>query len=349
MVLENWKGGAWENRMQQLPFYDEEGRLVKKEIALWNTELSVWENQSKQEFKRDENGVLLIRETYIWSRDESKWNGTLRASYSINELNKHSSVLTEAQGENGWYNQSINEYSYDANGNLIERLRQRWDGQLISWIPDRKFSYEIKSDRTASYTIYFWDNQVGEWQSYKKASYTYGQDETIEQILAESWNDGEWEQYSVRKNNRDEKGVLISIETDLFEEEIELFQKASHVDITMTDFGKISESKSKKWKKESSNWENLQRSTYYYSKDGETVEEWTEPNNAMELYPNPAFEILTIQSPPKGMVTILDALGQKVFQSENKEEQLQVDVSKWEIGVYTVQVNGEEIQKFVKQ
>ena len=349
MLLENWKDGAWENRMQQLPFYDEEGRLKKQEIAHWNAELGVWEDQTKTEFNRDENGILLTRETYKWSQDESKWNGTIRASYTINEINKPSSVLTEVQDESGWYNQSIDEYAYDANGNLVERIRQRWDKHAISWILDRKFTYEIESDRTAGYTICFWDNQLGEWEPYKKSDYQYTQDKTLDQIIFDTWIDGEWKQHSVRKNIRDEKGVINSMEVDLFEEKTTLIQKYSHVDYQMTDFGKISESISKKWKSELANWENLQRSTYYYSKDGEMLEDFTEPNKTLEIFPNPAVESLTIHSLPKGTMTILDAMGKIVFEGVNNEEEIQLDVSKWEIGVYTVQVNGKDIEKFVKQ
>ena len=349
MVLENWVDGKWENRMQELPFYNEEGRLIRKEIAHWNSSTDQWEDQKKTEYNHDKNGVLLSREIFKWNSEFSIWKATQRASFSINDQNKPSNVLTEAQDENGWFNQSVDEYEYDANGNLIKRKLSRWDKVSLSWIPYRKFDYRIESDKTAGYTIYFWDNNLSDWRPYKNATYHYVSEDFLDHIVFESWIDGEWQNHSVRKNFRDEEGVLSVMEVDLFENESSSWEKSSHVDYDLTDFGKISNTVSKKWQSEASSWENLQRSMYYYSKDGVMLSEWEETSRDMELFPNPAKESLTIRSLPKGTLTIVDALGKIVLQAENSEDEMQLDVSKWEMGVYSVRVDGNEVQQFVKQ
>ena len=79
------------------------------------------------------------------------------------------------------------------------------------------------------------------------------------------------------------------------------------------------------------------------------MSEWMEITKDMELFPNPAVESLTIRSLPKGTLTILDALGKMVLQTENSDDEMQLDVSKWEMGVYSVRINGNEVQQFVKQ
>lgn len=350
MILENWTNGSWENRMQQLPSYDKEGRLTKNEIAHWNPVLKVWEDQTKTVFSRDENGNVLTRETFKWFQDQSSWKATIRTSYSMTEHNERSSVLNEIRNEEGWYNQSIEEYKYDVDGNLIEKRSERWDKQLISWVPDRKFDYTIESDRMVGYSIYFWDNQVEEWQSYKKTTYHYSNLETIDYVLVETWIDGNWKEHSIRRNFHDEKGVLSTMEVEIFDQTSNIWQKANHVEYEFTGFSKVSESISKKWNGELNKWDNLQRSTYSYSKDGEVIEEWSQVKTPMELFPNPAVESLTIRSIPGGTILIVDALGKIVLQTENKDQdEMKLDVSKWEIGVYSIQVNGNEIQKFVKQ
>jgi|GEM_PF-6834543 len=350
MILENWTNGSWENRMQQLPSYDKEGRLTKNKIAHWNPVLKVWEDQTKTVFSRDENGNVLTRETFKWFQNQSSWRATIRTSYSMNERNERSSVLNEIRNEEGWYNQSIEEYKYDVDGNLIEKRSERWDKKLISWVPDRKFDYTIESDRMVGYSIYFWDNQVGEWQSYKKTTYHYSNLETIDHVLVETWIDGSWKEHSIRRNFHDEKGVLSTMEVEIFDHTSNIWQNANHVEYEFTGFGKVSESISKKWNGELNKWDNLQRSTYSYSKDGEVIEEWSHVKMPMELFPNPAMESLTIRSIPVGTILIVDALGKIVLQTENKDQdEMKLDVSKWEIGVYSIQVNGNEIQKFVKQ
>jgi hypothetical protein len=171
MILENWKDGAWENRMQELPFFDEEGRMIRKEISHWSSSLNDWEDQTKTEYKRDDNGVLLCKETFKWNADISSWQISQRSSFSINDQDKPSSVLTEAKDENGWYNQMVDEYEYDLNGGLVKKQLSRWDKVSLSWVLYSKYDYVIEADKTAGYTIYFWDNNLNEWQSYKKATY----------------------------------------------------------------------------------------------------------------------------------------------------------------------------------
>lgn len=349
MILENWENGAWENRMRELPLYDNDGRLLKKEIAHWNASSEEWEDQTKTELARDENGILLFKETFKWIPELSAWQPSLKASYTVNDQNKPSYVLTEAYDENGWYNKSVDEYEYDASGNLVKKLLSRWDKAALAWTPYRKFDYRFEEDQMAGYSIYFWDNKMKEWQSYKRATYQYTEKEAIDHILYESWIDGVWKNHSIRRNIRDDEGALSVMEVEIFKQGLGIWQNLSHVDYVLTDFGKTSTSVFKKWQAEASNWENLQRFNYYYSEDGEMISEWTDSGKEMELFPNPAVERLTIRSLPKGTLTIVDALGKVVVQSENTENELQLDVSKWEIGIYSVRVDDKEVQQFVKQ
>lgn len=348
MLLENWSNGVWENSMQQLPSYDEKGRLTKNEIAHWNPELNLWEAQTKTIFNRDNNGNLLSRETLNWMPDQGIWQASIRANYTINEFKKPSTVLNEVFDGNVWSNQSIEDLKYNGNGKMTEKQTERWNKQLSSWVPDRKFIYSVEADRTAGYIIYFWENNLAQWQPYKKAEYVYVGD-AIERILFDTWIDDTWKAQSIRKNTHDQEGALSELQVDDFDASTESWSKSSHVDFELTDFGKIAQSIHKKWITESDNWENLQRSTYTYSKDGEMVEDWIDDNKQVELFPNPVKENLTIRSLPKGKITVQDALGKLVYQTDNKDLELKLDVSKWEIGVYTVHVNGNETQKFVKQ
>lgn len=348
MLLENWSNGAWENTMQQLPSYDEKGRLIKNEIAYWNTELNLWEAKTKTIFNRDIDGNLLSRETLKWMPDQGIWQASIRANYTNNEFKKPSTVLNEVFDGNVWSNQSIEDLKYNGNGKMTEKLTERWNKQLLSWVPDRKFIYSIESDRTAGYIIYFWDNNLAQWQPHKKAKNVYV-DDAIDCILFDTWIDDAWEAQSIRKNTYDKEGALSELQVDDFETSTETWSKSSHVDFELTDFGKIAQSIHKKWNTESGNWENLQRSSYTYSKTGEMIEDWMDNNKQVELFPNPATETLTIRSLPKGKITVHDALGKVVFESDNTEPELKLDVTKWEIGVYTVQVNGNETEKFVKQ
>ncbi|MDG1334007.1 MAG: T9SS type A sorting domain-containing protein [Crocinitomicaceae bacterium] len=247
-----------------------------------------------------------------------------------------------------WLNKSIEEYKYDENGNLLERQLSRWNQESVSWVPYRKYERKMESDRKAGYSIDYWDFHTEDWRAYKRASYRYSDKGKVDHILFETWIDNKWENHSIRKNSHNTEDELSFMEVDLFDNESMGWNKSSHVDYELTEFGKLSASISKKWKSENSDWENLQRFTYYYSEKGAMLSAWTDTSKEMELFPNPAVDNLNIRSLPTGTITILDALGKIIMQTENSENEIQLDVSKWEMGVYSVQVNGEEVQKFVK-
>ncbi|MFK7783803.1 MAG: T9SS type A sorting domain-containing protein [Crocinitomicaceae bacterium] len=346
MILEDWKDGAWVNRMQELPFYDEEGRLIKKEIAHWNPSLTAWEERTKTEFERAEDGVLVSKETYKWDTELSNWFPSLKASYTVNTQNRPTYVLTETHDGDGWENQSVDEFEYDTKGRLKKKQLSRWNTSTQSWAVYRKYEYQMESDRKTGYTIYFWDNKVAEWQLYKRAVYQYDSNESVEYIEFDTWIDGKWKKHSIRKNVLDDEGALSAIDVDIFDHESEVWEESTHVDYELTDFGKLSTSTSKK--RQSEGWKNLQRSTYYYSEDGAMISEWRTAIE-MELFPNPALERLTIRSLPIGKLTVLDALGKVVLQSENTDQEMQLDISGWEMGTYSVLVDGNEVRQFVKQ
>lgn len=348
MLLENWTNGSWENKMQQRSIYDEQGRLEITEIAHWNATLQVWEDQTKTIFSRDESGHLLKRETLKWMPDQVIWTESHRVSYVLNEFKKPSEALGESFEGNKWTNQSREQSKYDNSGRLVEKQTERWDKVASSWIFDKKYIYATEKEQVTGYTIYFWDTKVAEWHPYKKAEYIYDGN-TLDHILYDSWLDGSWKAQTIRRNLRDNRGGLNATEVDQFDLETETWLNYSHVDFTLTDFGKIAQTTNKKWNLETSIWENQQRSTYTYSDDGVMIEEWIDEQKQVELFPNPATEKFTIRSLPVGKITVFDALGKIVFQAENENHEMQLDVTNWEIGTYTIDVNGSQVEKFVKQ
>lgn len=63
----------------------------------------------------------------------------------------------------------------------------------------------------------------------------------------------------------------------------------------------------------------------------------------IKLYPNPAYDILTIESPQNvQMVTILNSVGQMVYRSQLNAGKTSINISEFQSGVYFVQIdNGE--------
>jgi hypothetical protein len=78
-----------------------------------------------------------------------------------------------------------------------------------------------------------------------------------------------------------------------------------------------------------------------------------EKKQKVEIYPNPTSDKLNLQSIEQDMfVTITNSIGQMVYQGQLNGYQLQVDVSRFTAGIYTIEFKGIENQvtdKFIKQ
>ena len=68
------------------------------------------------------------------------------------------------------------------------------------------------------------------------------------------------------------------------------------------------------------------------------------------IYPNPATTSLTITSSDKiASVTIINLIGQTVYDKAYHDKKVQVDVADLPAGMYLIRINGTEVRKFVKQ
>ncbi len=86
----------------------------------------------------------------------------------------------------------------------------------------------------------------------------------------------------------------------------------------------------------------------YFAKETTGIEEVSDVNNAVHLYPNPAKTMLTIENATEN-VQIFDITGRVVMNIDNKETNLLViNVSELAKGMYFVKI-GNYTTKFVKE
>ena len=73
-------------------------------------------------------------------------------------------------------------------------------------------------------------------------------------------------------------------------------------------------------------------------------------NNDIALFPNPAYDELTIQSTEKiNNVEITNLIGQTIYTNKFNTEKAEVDVAAMPAGIYFVKVNNTTVRKFVKE
>ena len=85
--------------------------------------------------------------------------------------------------------------------------------------------------------------------------------------------------------------------------------------------------------------------TFFVEIDGEILN-INELNNGLKLYPNPANESVTLKGENLGMVRVFNVLGQKVDEFEANGDELRINTTSYENGVYIVKA-GEQTLRFV--
>jgi len=79
------------------------------------------------------------------------------------------------------------------------------------------------------------------------------------------------------------------------------------------------------------------------------IQQLTDNNNQLSIYPNPTNGNITIQSSTElGAISIYNALGQKIIEARAKSQEASIDISNLPSGIYTVQTQGRYI-KMVKE
>jgi hypothetical protein len=74
--------------------------------------------------------------------------------------------------------------------------------------------------------------------------------------------------------------------------------------------------------------------------------------NPLKIFPNPSNNNITIETPAKGQLSILNLHGQQLITRQLTELKTQLDISNLPFGVYLVKLVGEkgvQVGKFIKQ
>ncbi|MCX7743944.1 MAG: T9SS type A sorting domain-containing protein [Flavobacteriales bacterium] len=151
-----------------------------------------WTNNYLQTLKGQPSGNLRLigeRSDY-YEIGSSSWvfDDSLHFSYD----NQNGNVLTRTIKNYNtmsslWENSYRTQYSYDANGWLIEEVNQTWNG--ASWDNDYKYSYTRNGVGLATEKLNLYWNGAS-WQNYGRILYSYNTNNLIDVYTSLSWNNG---------------------------------------------------------------------------------------------------------------------------------------------------------------
>ncbi len=200
--------------------------------------------------------------------------------YTYNDQQLLVNVLTIRLEDGNWVNDVNEQYVYDEDGNVTERLWQVWDGELGEWVNESRSTYFYDEGNLISYISEQWQNNV--WQYQYRSDYTYTLSNQISTELFQYWNEGVWVNGNKTIFTYDEQDRLIN----LLKEEwyASAWRNAFQTNYEYDESGRLSKIVNIEWV--DGLWVNQNRQNYTYSDDfmlsyvlGETWEDSTWINN----------------------------------------------------------------------
>ncbi|WKK66351.1 T9SS type A sorting domain-containing protein [Lutimonas zeaxanthinifaciens] len=224
--------------------------------------------EAKSEFFYYSNGYL-SKEIRSDRENSNIWD-----VYSIDEFtydtNGNIASIVELDWNtttNQWDNEIKSEYNYDSNGDLVQIIEWDWDTATNLWDIGYKTEYSYNTNGTLVQEFgYRWENSTNQWESTSKRKYqpTYDNNGNLTQLLVIRLNNStnEWENSFKEEYSYDTQGFLINY--FLYE-----------------------------WKKQDDQWLVWDKEEYNYDSNGDLLQitdwDWDDSTNQFILYNKDEF------------------------------------------------------------
>ena len=191
-IYSMWDNNVWANMTRQLYTYDAHNAKTSMTYQGWNG--SAWENSSRYTYENREDGKCKNAVYYNWF--EGKWFEADSNAYSYNAAGDMLAIRSfryhhkESGYEvEGWFNNSYVSYSYDEEGQQIQRLSQAWNESTKMFVNNNKYDYEYDEKGDMSHHSYsYWKNNA--WEQQHSKDYTYNDIHLLTQSILQNCASG---------------------------------------------------------------------------------------------------------------------------------------------------------------
>lgn len=282
------------------------------------------------------NNQPISEVTQLWDSLSNSWINFIREDYTyangviIEELN----LVWEI---NDWQASQKRTLTYAGSEDLLlQALTQDWDSSSNTWENNERevYSYEVYSCSVFFIaSIEFQDWNGVNWENYEREVYSYGNC-LLATLEFHYWNGLNWENDNIKVYSYDENGFLIEVDDNDWNGVT--YQADSRVLITNNSDGNPTELISQDWE-DNNTWLNTSRGRGSYSclplgiAEGNVLE-------AVDIYPNPAFNNVYILTSRTLNVVIYDSNGRELQTQTITQEFNSIDVSNLSNGVYILKL-----------
>jgi type IX secretion system substrate protein len=160
------------------------------------------------DWQKDDNNLTNKHDNLIRKIKRYPQNPIFKTTSGIKQK-LDSTVYLSWSRYNGWLNYLKEEYTFDANGDLIQYLYSDWDVKNNQWNAETKSEYAYNANRNLTQRIYYrWNLTTGKWSEYYKYGYSYDAKGNLIQNIEYDWNKGTslWEADSKSESTYDANG-----------------------------------------------------------------------------------------------------------------------------------------------
>jgi len=308
-----------------------------------------WDNIQKTYYEYSPDNMLVYTMDWFSSYGDTTWRNGNQEFYSYNEYNLKDTIVSM------YWNPNNNEWFYS------DRMRYYYDIQM----------------ELSEYYRDFANNQTGDYDLNERELYIPDPDNNQLAIIAQTWWDGEWSNYTRELDTINDLGLVVAtlyqnwdptnmiwdttvMNRTLFEytpeEQLKVFINQSYYlmwantnrySFEYDDDGNRIEFLNQDWDHSAYEWQNVQLCIYQLPQIITSLSDSQLREDQLIIYPNPAhdqFQFVTALS-DAGNIQIMNMAGQIILdQRINSDASNIIDIKALQDGIYIVQFESDNVK-----
>jgi hypothetical protein len=374
LLIEDYISGNFVNSTLSTSTYDVSGYLTNILTQQWDVPSSSFKDKSRIVYSNNSDGTPSLATNQTW--DGSVWNNISRTTYTYYSDGTQKVLTSQTWNGSAFDDASRTTYTYNASKQILTSISEIFSGIWMNAI-------QQANTYTGGYLTYnlsqTWDFIGSVWKNSTQTTYTNdsGGNPTLE--VKQTWNGSAWVDnqrttdtyngsgkllteiivnypagspvnYSKETNTYDGSGYITLKVSQLWDAGLTAFVDDSRSSYLNNPNGTVSQVTSEDWN--GSAWVYTDRITFTYS--GPTSVSETIKDADFTIYPNPAYNIITIKSAASiagSTYSITDQAGRMMLKGKLMDETTSVDITALKNGIYFIKIgeNSQHTLKVIKQ
>ncbi len=331
--------------------YNDAGKIVETFYKQWDSKSFTRMRGTRSVYILNKMNLADETINQQWDTISNSWinSGQILAHY-IDDTILDNETINAWSGGSSWTLSGQNLYTYTS-GLLTEKIKQVWDMGSLAWINSEKEDYSYNSNGFLVERLFlYWFGS--EWSIPLRYVYTYDLFNHITSLSIERWYTDAWVFSSVNSYSFDDIGRRKGYSVQTFDPLTGLVYDGYSYEFNYDSDNLANNAVYKRWNRSTNDWENSYTEHLYYSSHNITLLNQVN-DGIIHAFPNPAINELHISRVQPGCsITVYDLKGHKLISSIAKSTNESILVSSLSPGIYILRVSeGKKTMttKFVKQ